>query len=383
MEATAIATNVPDRVEGNRGRSPQGSFLSRSGLAASRRVASMSYAGGKEGPGVFQTIINLMPSHSTYIEPFLGNAAVMRHKKPARLNIGVDLDPAAPGLAWLKSQGIRSRGKRMVDVFAGDQEYSIAESADSAGDNARSGDECRQASPLSEMVAASVRNGDGRSRSRKTALAQKHEQIETLITVVMKIAEDPGILTRDPIDTDYQPEPLQEGIHYRSATLNGIDLLQDRQFMRGKIPPVLVYCDPPYLMETRSGKRLYKHEMEAVDHRRLLRVIQDLPCYVMISGYFSQLYADELKGWNATQFQTMTRGGKKATEWVWFNFPRPETTCDVHDLTHLGRNFREREKLKRQQKRWVERLRRMSPLQRQALLNAIAATDEDGEATRS
>jgi DNA adenine methylase len=32
----------------------------------------MGYPGGKSGAGVYQTIINLMPPHTVYIEPFLG-----------------------------------------------------------------------------------------------------------------------------------------------------------------------------------------------------------------------------------------------------------------------------------------------------------------------
>jgi hypothetical protein len=55
----------------------------------------MSYPGGKNGSGVYQTLINLMPPHDVYIEPFLGGAAIMRLKRPARLNIGIDLDSAA------------------------------------------------------------------------------------------------------------------------------------------------------------------------------------------------------------------------------------------------------------------------------------------------
>jgi DNA adenine methylase len=58
-------------------------------------LESMSYPGGKSGAGVYQTIINHMPPHRVYIEPFLGGAAIMRNKRPASLNIGIDRDPAA------------------------------------------------------------------------------------------------------------------------------------------------------------------------------------------------------------------------------------------------------------------------------------------------
>lgn len=50
----------------------------------------MRYPGGKGK--CYQHIINLMPSHSTYIESHLGGGAVMRHKRPAKVNIGIDRD---------------------------------------------------------------------------------------------------------------------------------------------------------------------------------------------------------------------------------------------------------------------------------------------------
>src|SRR5271154_4598059 len=55
----------------------------------------MGYPGGKNGAGVYQTIINLIPPHAVYIEPFLGGGAVMRLKRPAAVNVGLDLDAGA------------------------------------------------------------------------------------------------------------------------------------------------------------------------------------------------------------------------------------------------------------------------------------------------
>ena len=52
----------------------------------------MKYPGGKGK--CYQRLINLMPPHQTDIESHLGAGAVMRHKKPAARNIGIDLDPA-------------------------------------------------------------------------------------------------------------------------------------------------------------------------------------------------------------------------------------------------------------------------------------------------
>jgi hypothetical protein len=137
----------------------------------------------------------------------------------------------------------------------------------------------------------------------------------------------------------------------------------------------LVYCDPPYVISTRSktqhgcgGSLRYKHEMADVDHRRLLRVLQELPCRVIVSGYDSALYRDALKTWIHTTFPAMTRKGPK-TESLWCNFAPP---MELHDYRYLGEGFRERENTKRLIRRWRGKLERMPRLRRQALLAAIA-----------
>lgn len=53
----------------------------------------MQYCGGKNGSGVFQTIINRIPVHSVYVEAFAGSAAIYRRKVPAASSILVERDP--------------------------------------------------------------------------------------------------------------------------------------------------------------------------------------------------------------------------------------------------------------------------------------------------
>jgi len=134
----------------------------------------------------------------------------------------------------------------------------------------------------------------------------------------------------------------------------------------------LVYADPPYLMQTRRHQDgYYRHELSTADHRRLLRVLKALPVPVLLSGYWSELYGCELQGWRNISFTAWTRRHQQTTEWLWMNFPEPQA---LHDYHWLGSNFREREKLTRQQRRWRARLARMTPLQRGALLWAIQET---------
>lgn len=52
----------------------------------------MKYPGGKNKHGVYQKLISMMPPHEIYIEAFLGSGAVLRHKKAASENIGIDKD---------------------------------------------------------------------------------------------------------------------------------------------------------------------------------------------------------------------------------------------------------------------------------------------------
>lgn len=143
----------------------------------------------------------------------------------------------------------------------------------------------------------------------------------------------------------------------------------------------LVYCDPPYLLSTRRSQRaLYVHEMTNSQHCDLLRCLRSLRCRVMVSGYWSELYASLLSAWRTVTFQTRTRGGSPATEWLWMNYPPP---LELHDYRHLGKDFRERERIKRKKQRWLSRLQAMPDLERWAVFDAIDAlryrTVESGE----
>jgi len=53
-----------------------------------------SYFGGKNGNGTYQTIINEIPRHQHYVELFLGSGAIIKNKKPAHTNTGLEINPA-------------------------------------------------------------------------------------------------------------------------------------------------------------------------------------------------------------------------------------------------------------------------------------------------
>lgn len=219
----------------------------------------MSYPGGKEGSGVYQWLINLMPPHKTYVEAFVGGGAVLRHKLQAPINIAIDAD-------------------------------------------------LRVLQALPDMMNVTLVCDNAISYLRKWRCG----------------SED------------------------------------------------LVFCDPPYLMELRRNKRpLYRVEFPRAAHVQLLDVITSLDCMVMITGYWSELYAERLSTWNCASHVSTVRSGAQAVEYCWFNYPVPNV---LHDFRYLGANYRERERIKRRVNRWKGRLARMDELERRCLVQAIADT---------
>jgi hypothetical protein len=130
----------------------------------------------------------------------------------------------------------------------------------------------------------------------------------------------------------------------------------------------VIYCDPPYPLSTRKGRRYYQHEMTERIHASLLALLQELHCRVLISSYPSKLYSSQLQSWRCLEYRTRTRG-RTVTECLWCNFPEPQ---ELHDWRFAGNNFRERLAFKRVASRWLKRLEAMAPRKQRYLLNAIS-----------
>ena len=136
----------------------------------------------------------------------------------------------------------------------------------------------------------------------------------------------------------------------------------------------LVYSDPPYLLHTRTSQRRYRFDYEEADHVELLELLKTLPCQVMLSGYPSALYDAHLAGWRSVRWQVMNQGGVR-TEQLWFNFV-PDR---VHWASHAGRNFTDRQRIKRKAASWGERYAAMPRAERLAVLAAMMVTEAEIE----
>lgn len=93
-------------------------------------------------------------------------------------------------------------------------------------------------------------------------------------------------------------------------------------------PETLHYVDPPYLHETRcrvrgkNSDRAYRHDMDVQDHLELMGVLRELQGMVVLSGYSSSLYDENLPGWErreTTARISAGRGTSVRTEVVWLS----------------------------------------------------------------
>jgi len=136
----------------------------------------------------------------------------------------------------------------------------------------------------------------------------------------------------------------------------------------------VLYCDPPYLPCTRRRPAVYRFDYKDEDHELLLGVLLKLPCRVLISGYPSDMYEQYLKTWNKYSFVAKTHTGVR-TETLWFNYRPP---ARLHDVRFLGRNFREREKIRRRLSRLQRRISTLSRCEQHAVSDWLAKTLDRG-----
>jgi hypothetical protein len=132
----------------------------------------------------------------------------------------------------------------------------------------------------------------------------------------------------------------------------------------------LIYSDPPYLHRTRSSQRRYRFDYQEHEHIELLELLKTLPCNIIVSGYPSSLYEERLSGWRSLELQVMNQGGVR-TEKLWFNF----TVDRVHWASYAGKNFTDRQRIKRKASNWGRRYQALPRAERLAVLAAMMAVE--------
>ena len=239
-------------------------------------------------------LVELIPEHHSYLEPFFGSGAVLFKKEPSRIETINDLD------------------NDVVDLFK-----CIKEDPDRLAALVYS-------TPYSRTVydeAFAIREYDNKY-DKSLAFLIRCWQGHGFRTNGYKVGWKNDVQGREKAYALWNWTRLPGWIVEIAARLKMVQI-ENRPAIelicRYDYENVFMYLDPPYLLETRAGKQ-YKHEMTDSEHRMMLDLLKRTKAKVMISGYESDLYNEYLESWNKKVFSSNAEYGGKRTEVVWMNY---------------------------------------------------------------
>jgi DNA adenine methylase len=255
------------------------------------------YLGGKMT--LAEQIVSLLPPHGHYVEPYAGSLAVLLAKKPSAHETVNDLD----GDLMVFWQILRDRPDDLARVCALTP-HSRAEHA-AAYDMAEVDD-------LERARRVWIQLTQGRAGVR-TRTGWRH-----YVNPAGSSASMPDYLR------GYVERMAPAAVRLASVSLECRPALEVIASY-GRDPNVLLFVDPPYLGETRRSGG-YAHDMPAeAQHRELAEALHACEAAVVLCGYPSPLYDDELYAtWHRHTMATSTgQGGswESRTEVLWSNRP--------------------------------------------------------------
>lgn len=265
--------------------------------------APIAWYGGKHY--MARWIIEQMPVHRVYVEPFGGMAGVLLKKEPSEIEVFNDLDGRVINFfRVIRDRESLDELKRRCELtpYSREEFHDLCETPEPTEAIDRAWwffVRCRQA-----------RGGIGLARLTPNAWATSTRSRRQM------------------------PEPISK---YLSA-LDGLAAVADRfrQVVIENLPAVelipkfdgpetLFYCDPPYPARTRSGGKAeaYRMEMTDRDHENLLDCLRHCRGRVLISSYPSPIYEERLKDWVRVEKEThvqFSNSGQARTEILWKNW---------------------------------------------------------------
>jgi DNA adenine methylase len=245
-------------------------------------------------------IISLFPEHRIYLEPFGGAASVLLNKSPVQVEAYNDLDRRISRLFRI----LQTQGTEFVERlrFVPYSEFEFNEAVMYP----------ENAIELDMAVCDFIRwrqsfGGQGKSWSYTTKRARggMAGDVNAWWTAVDQLPEIISRLKR--VQILCQP------------ALKAIKRFDDEE--------CLIYCDPPYLPETRdpNSRDVYGIEMTVRDHEELASLLLNCRSNVAVSGYPSKLYDRLYRNWNKITFDIANHASGAETkdrefEVLWFNW---------------------------------------------------------------
>lgn len=254
----------------------------------------LNYPGAKWG--MAKQIVALMPPHRSYLEPFFGSGAVFFNKPPSAIETVNDIDGDIVNFFRV----LREQPEQLAEAI------SLTPYARDVFNDAH---ENRGSSDFDRALRFAIRSkmGHGFKTYQKTGWKMDVAGREGAYAV-----GNWNRMPKDLLDAAGRLKDVQ--IENRPA----LDLIRQFNYYN-----VLIYADPPYLLETRGGKQ-YRHEMTEQDHLDLLDTLKQHNGPVILSGYPSEMYDRELKGWSVIHRKSYNQNADQRTEVLWCNFDTPD-----------------------------------------------------------
>lgn len=253
----------------------------------------INYPGAKWG--MAKEIVALMPPHRSYLEPYFGSGAVLFHKPPSAIETVNDIDGDIVNFFKV----LRETPEKLAEAI---------ELTPYARDVFEDAHKDRGKSEFERAYRFAIRSkmGFGFKTYQQTGFKMDVAGREKGYTT--------SCWNRMPKDLRVAAQRLKNvQIDNRPA----LDVIR-----RFNFPNVLIYADPPYLLETRGGKQ-YRHEMNEQDHLELLETLKRHLGPVILSGYPSEMYDRELKRWGRIERKSYNQLAEQRTEVLWCNFILP------------------------------------------------------------
>ncbi|RBO82093.1 DNA adenine methylase [Nocardia puris] len=265
------------------------------------------YFGGKMSTAA--RIVELLPAHRHYVEPFAGSLSVLLAKSPARFETVNDLHQELMTF-W---RVLRDRPAELARACALTP-HSRAEYA----------------------AAADLDVPDELEVARRVWVRLSQSRSGALRRTGWRHYIDPGG------SSSSMPDYLAGYVQRLGAAAERLHAvsLECRPALEviaayGAHPAVCLYVDPPYLGSTRNGTN-YAHEMASdADHEELLEALLRARAGVAVSGYASDLYDGALTGWARVEIPTFNGNAVDGarTEIVWTNRELPDQGLDFGEAS--------------------------------------------------
>lgn len=271
----------------------------------------IKYYGGKHY--IAKYLLEIIPKHNLYIEPFFGGGNMFFSKPPSKMEIINDL-----------SDNIFS----LYKVIADENKYKqLQHRLELTPYHAKFRDDYKQ--KLNEKLTIEDRafyylyvnrtsfNGVGGFSCTKLVRNNMIRSVSDYLSLI----------------------PHLEEIHnrLRNAVVENKDALEIIQKYDDN--DVFFYLDPPYVQSTRRSNQKYMIEMSDEDHERMINLILKSKAKIMLSGYDNEIYNNLVEnGWNRLELES-PNSCSDATEYVWINYDIPHDTKDIKEIFEINNNI--------------------------------------------